>query len=240
MDTPHARVLIAGSAPGLVEAMNAAGLTVCGRAGDGASAIRLLREARPDLIACDAILPGMDGVALVKAVRRQKLNRQPAVLLLKPRGLRLPGEDALPDLGAMALETPANGDALVQAIGAALALDIPLPPDKDARLEELLDALCVPEHPGRGCLKSAVALAWADRRRLSALKAYLYPEAARQSGLKGAQCERAICHVIDCAFRTGEIERQHEIFGDTIDARRGKPTGGEMIAQLADILRWEG
>ena len=107
-------------------------------------------------------------------------------------------------------------------------------------LEELLDALCVPEHPGRGCLKSAVALAWADRRRLSALKAYLYPEAARQSGLKGAQCERAICHVIDCAFRTGEIERQHEIFGDTIDARRGKPTGGEMIAQLAEELRWEG
>ena len=50
----------------------------------------------------------------------------------------------------------------------------------------------------------------------------------------------AICHVIDCAFRTGEIERQHRIFGDTIDARRGKPTGGEMIAQLADILRWEG
>ena len=240
MDTQHGRVLIAGGAPGVACALEAAGLTVCGRASDGASAIRLLQEARPDLVACDAILPGMAGVALAKAVRRQKLTRQPAVLLLKPRGLRLPGEDKLPGLGAMALEMPADESALARAIDAALALDIPLPTDKDARLEELLDALCVPEHPGRACLKCAVALAWADRRRLSALKARLYPEAARRSGMEGAQCERAICHVIDCAFRTGEIERQHRIFGDTIDARRGKPTGGEMIAQLADILRWEG
>ena len=29
-------------------------------------------------------------------------------------------------------------------------------------------------------------------------------------------------------------------FGDTIDAKRGSPTCGEMIAQIADILRWEG
>jgi hypothetical protein len=46
--------------------------------------------------------------------------------------------------------------------------------------------------------------------------------------------------VIEVAWRTGEIDEQARIFGDTIDARRGRPTCGEMIAQLADILRWEG
>ena len=50
----------------------------------------------------------------------------------------------------------------------------------------------------------------------------------------------AMRHAIDVAWRTGEIEQQQAIFGDTIDARRGKPTCGEMIALLADILRWEG
>ena len=240
MDIPRGRAMIAGGAPGVVEALEAVGLMLCGRAASGAEALGLLRTAQPDLIACDAILPGMDGMALAKAVRREKLNRQPAMLLLKPRGLRLPGEDALGALGAAALGTPADADALARAIRAALAMEIPLPAEKAARLEALMDALGVPEHPGRACLKRAVALAWADRRRLNALKARLYPEAAKPMGLTPAQCERAIRHVIDCAFRTGEIEQQHKIFGDTIDARRGKPTGGEMIAQLADILRWEG
>ena len=240
MEIPRGRAIIAGGAPGLADALEAAGLELRGRAANAADALRLLREARPDLIALDAILPGMDGAAFARAVRREKLNRQPGLLLMKPRGLKLPGEASLPNLGAMALETPTDRDALVRAIRQALALDIPLPAEKAARLDGLLDALGVPEHPGRTCLKRAVTLAWADRRRLNALKACLYPEAARLCAMTPEQCERAIRHVIDRAFRTGEIERQHEIFGDTIDARRGKPTGGEMIAQLADILRWEG
>ena len=54
------------------------------------------------------------------------------------------------------------------------------------------------------------------------------------------QAERAMRYAIDAAWRTGQIDNQHRIFGDTIDARRGKPTCGEMIAQLAEELRWEG
>ena len=60
---------------------------------------------------------------------------------------------------------------------------------------------------------------------------------AAEYGDEGANTLR---HVIDAAWRTGEIEQQHRLFGDTIDARRGKPTCGEMIAQLAEELRWEG
>ena len=73
-----------------------------------------------------------------------------------------------------------------------------------------------------------------------ALRDALYVPVARETNLTPAQVERAMRHAIEVAWRTGEIEQQHRIFGDTIDARRGKPTCGEMIAQLADILRWEG
>ena len=72
-----------------------------------------------------------------------------------------------------------------------------------------------------------------------AILIYDYPEVARQTGLSPAQVERALRHAIDAAWRNGAIEHQHRIFGDTIDARRGKPTCGEMIAQLAEELRWE-
>lgn len=243
MEGTRRRAVAAGFSRGidaLAAALDAAGWQLAGRATDGEGALRLLESARPDLAVCDAILPGMDGVAFAKRARRLKLNAQPAILLLKPRGLRLPGEDGLAELGALAVEGPLTPDALRGVLDALAALPVALPPDKAARLEALMDALGIPAHPGRDCLKSAVALAWADRRKLNALKTGLYPAVARRSGLEPAQAERAIRHVIDAAWRTGEIEQQHRIFGDTIDARRGKPTTGEMIAQLAEELRWEG
>ena len=115
-----------------------------------------------------------------------------------------------------------------------------LPPEKAAALTDLLDRLGVPEHFGREALYRAAALCWRDRRRLANLRDRVYPDAGRPFGRTGAQVERAVRHVIDAAWRTGAMDEQQRIFGDTIDARRGRPTCGEMIAQLADILRWEG
>jgi CheY-like chemotaxis protein len=39
-------------------------------AGTGAMALTVLQDSRPDLILCDVRMPGMDGFAFVKAVRR--------------------------------------------------------------------------------------------------------------------------------------------------------------------------
>jgi two-component system response regulator (stage 0 sporulation protein A) len=139
----------------------------------------------------------------------------------------------------VALETPVDADRLKAALDALSKRPRALPENKAARLNALLDALGVPLHRGRDCLVLAVALAWHDAGRVASLKDGVYPEVARQTGLSPAQVERALRHAIDAAWRNGAIEHQHRIFGDTIDARRGKPTCGEMIAQLAEELRWE-
>lgn len=239
MDEARGRALAAGFSRGIGEAaaaLGALGYASVARARDGASALRMIAEAEPEVAVCDAVLPGMDGAALIERIRRLRLNVQPALLLLKPPGLRLPGEDALAALGARVIEPPATPERLARALE---GLTCPLPPEKAARLEALLDALGVPEHPGRECLRRAVALAWADRRTLRALRASLYPRACAETGLTPVQAERAIRHAIDVAWREGAIEQQHRVFGETIDARRGKPTCGEMIAQLAEELRWE-
>ncbi len=241
MEQTRRRALTACRNTGAVErALAALGFEAERCPADGPAALKRLAEIQPELAALDAILPGLDGPGCVRQVRSLKLDTQPAVLILKLRGLRLPGEAGLAPLGAMAVDAASDAESLRGALEKLLARPVPLPPEKSARLEALMDALGIPEHPGRGCLRHAVALAWADRRRLNALRAALYPRAADLAGMAPAQCERAIRHVIDLAFKSGEIDAQHKIFGDTIDARRGKPTSGEMIAQLADILRWEG
>ena len=240
VDTGRRALTACRSAGAAHRALAALGFGIIACPADGLAALEALAKAQPDLAVLDAILPGLDGAGFLNRVRRMKLAVQPAVLILKPKGLALPGEAGLAGLGALATDAGSGEVSLRGALESLLDKPVPLPPKKAARLEALMDALGIPAHPGRSCLGYAVALAWADRRLMDALRAALYPRAASLAGVTPAQCERAIRHVIDLAFKSGEIEAQHRIFGDTIDARRGKPTSGEMIAQLADILRWEG
>ena len=232
--------LFSGDAPAVEAALAGAGFSPVRRAPDAVRALGLIREWEPSLALADAVLPGMDGVAFARRARQLKLNAHPAILLVRLPGLRLPGADALGALGAAWIDRPLTAQAVAAAFGALAERPLPLPADKAARLEALMDALGVPDHPGRACLACAVTLAWGDRSRLSAMKSRLYPMAARMAGSTPAQAERAIRYAIDAAWRTGSMEQQQRIFGDTVDARRGRPTCGEMIAQLADILRWEG
>ena len=224
----------------LADALAETGFALVGHAPDGDSGLRLLQSLEPDLAAVSAVMPGMDGLAFIERVGRLRLSVVPDMLLLVPEGLRLPMAHRLPEMGVEAIGAPADARALKSALARLAEREHPLPPEKAGRLEALLDELGVPRHRGRDCLALAVALVWRDRRLLRGMNRNLYPEVARVLDISPAQAERAIRHVIEAAWRTGEIERQHRIFGDTIDARRGKPTCGEMIAQLAEELRWEG
>ena len=207
---------------------------------NGAQAIDMIGKFQPDLLLADAILPGMDGISLTEKVFSMPLLVHPMIILMKLPGCLLPGTARLRGLCAAILEKPLEASALADTFAQLLNDACLLPPKKAARLKSLLKLLGVPEHPGRDDLTCAIGLAWMDRRHLRSLKKDLYPTVAARFGKTPVQVERAIRHVIDVAWRTGEIDQQHQIFGDTIDARRGRPTCGEMIAQLADILRWEG
>ena len=217
-----------------------AGFPVASVAHSANEALEQVKRCRPGLLLANAVLPGADGVELARRVCALPLCVYPYILLVRPAGLLLPWREDPGDLGAAVLEAPMTASGLSGALKALDRRAPALPASRERRLNALMDAMGVPAHPGRDMLMRAVALAWRDERRVHNLRDRIYPEAGRPLGKTAAQAERAIRHVIDAAWRTGEIDRQQAIFGDTIDARRGRPTCGEMIAQLADILRWEG
>ena len=56
-------------------------------AGDGIAALAVTQEARPDLVLSEVLLPKLDGVALLKAIRaRPDLHTLPVILLADPGG----------------------------------------------------------------------------------------------------------------------------------------------------------
>ena len=244
MQTGQPRALIA-----CLDAMDARRFAeALGRAGyEPVGAVRSFSEVLPKLRACqcelllaEAVLPGGDGVALARSIAGAALNLYPHALLTAMPGFKLPGEGALYGLGAARIDAPPTAQAIADAVAALDERAHVLPEYRASRLRALMDRLGVPGHPGRDMLMCASALVWRDRRRLDNLRDRVYPGAGKPFGKTGPQAERAIRHVIEAAWRTGEIDEQQRIFGDTIDARRGRPTCSEMIAQLADILRWEG
>lgn len=73
-DDPAARRLLADTIPTLP------GLSLCGTAEDGLTCLELIDQVRPDAVLLDLVMPGMDGLAVLRALSRQP--DRPVVVVL--------------------------------------------------------------------------------------------------------------------------------------------------------------
>ena len=64
----------------LAHFLGGAGYTVV-RSGDGASALKAVRESRPDVVITDVLLPGMDGLELCRAIKGNPDTSDTAVIV---------------------------------------------------------------------------------------------------------------------------------------------------------------
>lgn len=208
---------------------------------DGSSAFRALADFRSDLLVTDAFLPGLDGQALAKRILCSlSLPVRPAILILHDAHYPLPDGDLLERCGAVVLSRFASPEDFISAVNRLREKEICFPDQEIQRMDILLDALGVPVHPGRECLKQAALLCAADQRFRHRMGALLYPKIGEACAMNARQVERAMRHVIGLAWQSDKFDNQYRIFADTVDAARGQPTCSEMISRLADILRLEG
>jgi two-component system phosphate regulon response regulator PhoB len=79
------RVLVVDDEPDIVELvryhLEKAGIE-CVHAGDGGAALRLVRECRPDVLILDLMLPGMDGLEVCRALRRDPATARLPIIML--------------------------------------------------------------------------------------------------------------------------------------------------------------
>ena len=79
------RILIADDHPifllGLRQVLEARqGYKIVGEANDGTSALERIRETQPDIAVLDVVMPGLDGLEVVRAMRNQRHKTKPIFL----------------------------------------------------------------------------------------------------------------------------------------------------------------
>jgi len=119
-----------------------ADLEIVGEAADGAEAVRLAGELKPDVVLMDLVMPGMDGIAATRAIRRQLPEVEVVALTSFLEDASVVGAVRAGAIGYLLKDTQA--DELCRAIRAAAAGQVQLSPQAAARLMRELKTPATP------------------------------------------------------------------------------------------------
>lgn len=117
-------------------------LDIVGEAKDGAEALRLARELRPDIILMDLLMPVMDGIAATQAIRKEFPDIEVLALTSVLEDVSVVQAIKAGAIGYLLKTT--ESDELRKAIRAAAAGQVQLSPEAAARLMREVRA---PESP---------------------------------------------------------------------------------------------
>jgi DNA-binding NarL/FixJ family response regulator len=107
-------------------------LEVIGEAADGAEAVQMTRRLKPDVVLMDLLMPAMDGITAIGAIRSEIPETEVVALTSVLEDASVVGAVRAGAIGYLLKDT--NGDELCRAIKAAAAGEVQLTPQAAARL----------------------------------------------------------------------------------------------------------
>ena len=110
--------------------------------------------------------------------------------------------------------------------------------DPEQEIRRILLELGSPDHlVGHPYVIRAIQLVMSDRLYINSITFGLYPQLAVEFDTTPARVERAIRHLIEVTWARGDLDILEKYFGNTVSASRGKPTNGEFIARIANVVK---
>lgn len=234
-------------------------IELIGYATDGLEASEKIREYRPDVVLMDIVLPGMDGIGLLKKINTLPRVHRPVVIVMT--GAKKEHVTNLcMELGAdYFMIKPCDVQTIYDRIHLLCAPrlsptslhEAPHPQNpslndrpSDRAIEisvtNTIHSVGVPANiKGYQYLRDAIIMSIKDTELINAVTKQLYPKVATRHNTSPSRVERAIRHAIEVACIRGNEEELYKLFGYTVSNNKGKPTNSEFIAMIADKLRLE-
>jgi len=234
-------------------------IEVTARVENGEDAIEMIEKAKPDIVVLDIIMPRLDGLGVLTRFKDVSPSEKPLFIVLSAVGQDTITQQALAlgaiyyivkpfDLGVLVERirelvrshgpTVLRMDTNTATTTATTKITASSADSVQSKITQIMRDVGVPAHiKGYQYMRDAIMMAVKDREIISAVTKRLYPELAKVHKTTPSRVERAIRHAIEVAWNRGRVDTINELFGYTINTRKGKPTNSEFIAMVADTLR---
>lgn len=193
-----------------------------------------------DLIVLDIILPEIDGIKILEELNVRGIKKKVIVLssfkddytirkiqtlganyfMLKPVEMHV--------LENRILDILNQKDELVLAKSGEVELQV----------STLLHDLGIPSHiRGYKYIREGILILYSTDEVVTFVTKEIYPQIANKYETTTSRVERAIRHAIEISWARGDIRLMEEIFGNSVDFDRSRPTNAEFISTIADRFK---
>ena len=209
---------------------------------DGLEGFKKLEKSLCDIVILDLIMPNKDGLYVLEQMKKHNINKKVIVAtsyntqevirevsdygvnyyILKPFDFS-DLEKRILDLSNKKKNSK-NIDLHHNNIQIAIT--------------KILHQLGIPSHiKGYQYIRDGVCMIFENPNMIGGITKELYPELASKFDTTVSRVERAIRHAIEVSWNRGNWDLMEEIFGNSVDIDRAKPTNSEFIVTVADKLR---
>ena len=191
-----------------------------------------------DCLILDLLLPGKDGLSILEKLKEKRIDKKIIVL------------SAYKDSKIMKDLTKYNVDYYMMKPFSLESIETRLKDilvskkinnrnmEIDRRISKVLHNLGIPSHiKGYIYIRESIKIMYDSTELVGGITKEIYPEIAKKYDSTISRVERAIRHAIEISWNRGDYEMMEEIFGNSVDFDRSKPTNSEFIATIADHLR---
>lgn len=221
--------------------------TVCGTATDGKTALRLIENARADVIVTSLVLGEMDGIGLIDKARQVCPDCLIFVISNIPGDLVV--NTVISHGATYYFVKPVSADTVVARViemcNVRVQKELPASDGRDKRKSVSLDerisnifiTIGIPPHiKGFAYLREGIKMVVADPAVINKVTKVLYPMIGEKFSTSASKVERAIRHAIEVAWNRGRTDAISSVFGARVYIGNDRPTNSEFIALVADKL----
>ena len=252
------RVLIADPDPDLQRTITAAlsqerDMEAAGFSSGGTETLSQIQSLRPDVVLLELVQPRLDGLSVLRRLAEAE-SAPPVVVLtgfvnaaIVAECARLGAAYFIPkpcDPGALlqCLRQYAKAEtrppAAVPGLVPAPKVPAPAPAHLESAVTDVLHEIGVPAHvKGYQYLREGILFTIRDADSTAGITKVLYPTVAKKFSATPSCVERSMRHAIDIAWNRGDEDVQEKIFCGAFSGSTGRPTNGEFIATIAELVQ---
>lgn len=193
-----------------------------------------------DLLLIDILLPQVDGIKILEELKHKGIEKKIIVLssfkddfsirriqtlnanyyMLKPMDLSI--------LESRMLELFEHSNNLKYKENINVEVEV----------SSLLHDLGIPSHVrGYRYIRDGVMLLYESTALVNLVTKDIYPIIAKKYDTTTTRVERAIRHAIEISWMRGDIKLMEDLFGNSIDFDRSRPTNAEFLTTIADKFK---